>query len=176
MDPVTLARASALEHFRWMDGDADTWAMLADGTALAAIVAGLAQLARQHRPDVVVGIESRGFLLGPAVAAALGIGFVPVRKEGALFPGELVRQETEPDYRGNRQVLLARPELLPPGRRVVLIDDWIETGSQALAAAHLIASCRAKLVAVVVIIDEASPAARDQLPPISAVMTGADLP
>ena len=83
---VAFAREQALEHFRWIGGDADTWAMLADGVALSAIIAGLAQLTREFRPDAVLGIESRGFLFGPAVASALGVGFIPVRKEGALFP------------------------------------------------------------------------------------------
>ena len=175
LDLVTSARQQALRYFRWIDGHADTWAMLADGASLSTIVFGLTDLARQEQPDVILGIESRGFVLGPAVALALGIGFVPVRKDGATFPGDVVRQETAPDYRGNRRTLSTRRDLIHPAQRVVLIDDWIETGSQTLAAAQLIAACGGDLSAVVVIIDEASDTARSLLPPIRALVQAQDL-
>ena len=172
---VGLARQKVLQHFRWLDGDADTWTMLADGESLRAIVVGLAELARAERPDVILGIESRGFVLGAAVAVNLGIGFVPVRKDGALFPGEVIRQDTAADYRGNQRILATRRDLLRPGRRVVMIDDWIETGSQAVAAAQLVAACGAELAAIAVIIDEAGETARTLLPPIHSLVPAGDL-
>jgi adenine phosphoribosyltransferase len=172
---VALARQNALQHFRWLDGDADTWTMLANAESLRAIVAGLAELARADRPDVILGIESRGFVLGPAVAVHLGIGFIPVRKDGALFPGDVVRQETAPDYRGHRRALAARRDLLLPGQRVVLIDDWIETGSQAMASAQIVSACGAELTAIAVIIDETSETSRARLPPIHALVQSHDL-
>jgi len=174
-DSITSAREQVLHHFRWIDGHADTWAMLADAESLSAVVRGLTELARPERPDVIVGIESRGFLLGPAVAVALGIGFVPVRKDGAAFPGDIIRQETAPDYRGNQRILSTRSDLIRPGHRVVLIDDWIETGSQSLAAAQLVAACGGDLAAIVVVVDEAYETARGLLPPIRSVVRARDL-
>lgn len=58
-------RAAALRHFRWIDGDADTWWMLRDAAALNAVVRGLSVLAARDRPDLIVGIEARGFALAP---------------------------------------------------------------------------------------------------------------
>ncbi|PZE84118.1 phosphoribosyltransferase family protein [Curtobacterium sp. MCBD17_032] len=174
-DAVERARRAVLRRFRWLDGDADTWSVLADPDALAAVVAGLAALVAEDRADLVLGIEARGFVLGPAVALALGVGFVPVRKDGALFPGPLVRHVTDPDYRGRRWTLATRRDLVRPGQRVVLVDDWIETGGQATAAAALVDACGGTLVSVAVVVDEASAAARDALPPIRHLVRAADL-
>jgi adenine phosphoribosyltransferase len=170
-----LGRRHVLERFRWIDGDADTWAMLRDANALQAIVAALADLLADRELDVVVGIEARGFALGPAVALALGVGFSPIRKDGAMFPGDVIRHRSEPDYRGRTQLLAARRDHFAPGHRAGLVDDWIETGSQALAAQRLIADAGAELVAVAVIVDEAADDARASLPPIRSIVTAADL-
>ncbi|MBT1669166.1 hypothetical protein KK092_07215 [Curtobacterium flaccumfaciens pv. flaccumfaciens] len=103
------------------------------------------------------------------------MGFVPVRKDGALFPGPLVEQQTQQDYRGNRRTLATRRDLLSGGQRVVLVDDWIETGSQAIVAQQLVAQCGAELVAVAVIVDEANPAARAALPPVRSLVRAPEL-
>jgi adenine phosphoribosyltransferase len=59
-------------------------------------------------------------------------GLVTVRKAGALFPARKIRRRTEPDYRGNRSELLLQHDSVHRDDRVVLVDDWVETGSQAL--------------------------------------------
>jgi adenine phosphoribosyltransferase len=174
-DAVDRARRAVLRRFRWLDGDADTWSVLADPDALAAVVAGLAALVADDRADLVLGIEARGFVFAPAVALALGVGFVPVRKDGALFPGPLVRRITDADYRGRRWSLSTRRDLVRPGQRVVLVDDWIETGGQATAASALVDECGGTLVSVAVVVDEASAPARDALPPIRHLVRAADL-
>ncbi|MCA5923518.1 phosphoribosyltransferase family protein [Curtobacterium oceanosedimentum] len=168
---VERGRLAVLEHFRWIDGHADTWAVLRRPDSLRAVVDGLAHLLTDDRPDVVVAVEARGFVLGPAVALALGVGFVPVRKDGAVFPGPVVTATTEPDYRGNRRTLALRQDLIGPGERVVLVDDWIETGSQARAAAGLVERCGGTLVAV----DEAAEAARSVLPPVRSLVRAQEL-
>ncbi|MFT7712175.1 phosphoribosyltransferase family protein [Clavibacter tessellarius] len=170
-----LARRRVLERFRWIDGDADTWTMLRDPAALRAIVDALADLLADRELDVIVGIEARGFVLGPAVALALGIGFSPIRKDGANFPGDVIRHRSESDYRGRAQVLAARRDHFAPGHRAGLVDDWIETGSQAQAAQRLVADAGAELVAVAVIVDEAGAEARAPLPPIRSIVTAEDL-
>jgi adenine phosphoribosyltransferase len=178
VDPALqlVGRRHVLERFRWIDGDADTWTMLREPAALRAVVNALADLMADQELDVIVGIEARGFVLGPAVAIALGIGFSPIRKHGAKFPGDVIRRESTPDYRGRTQVFAARRDHFSTGLRVGLIDDWIETGSQAVAAQHLIATAGAELAAVAVIIDEAGEDARRVLPPIRSIVTAAELP
>lgn len=150
--------------------------MLRDPDALAAIVAELATLTGTDAPDVIVGIEARGFVLAPLVAVRLGVGFSPIRKGDAMFPGPTASTESEPDYRGRTQRLAARTDHLGPGVRVALVDDWVETGSQAIAARRLIEETGADLVNVTVIVDEASPGARASLPVIRSIVGGDDLP
>lgn len=174
-DAVDRGHDLVLQHFRWIDDAADTWTMLRSADALAGIVAGLAALVEDARPDVVVGIESRGFVLAPPVALTLGVGFAPVRKDGALFPGPLVERTTDRDYRGNRRTLSARRDLFAAGQRVVLVDDWIETGSQALAVADLVADAGADLVGVAVVVDEAGPGARAALPMLRSLVRSSEL-
>ncbi|MGE5239218.1 MAG: adenine phosphoribosyltransferase [Chloroflexota bacterium] len=85
--------------------------------------------------DVIVGIESRGFILGGALAYTLGKGFVPVRKKGKL-PAEKVSQEYELEY-GTDSIEMHK-DAIAEGERVLLIDDLLATGGTALAAAALI--------------------------------------
>jgi len=172
LNETNAASDTVLRHFAWIDGHADTWRMLSDPDALPTIIDGLASLAAcEQRPDLVIGIEARGLALGLAVAARLGIGFAPIRKSGALFAGDKLHQTTEPDYRGIRQELSIRRDLIVPGSRVVLIDDWIETGSQARAAMRLVARCGANLASIVVIVDDTDDNARNRLPPIHSLVT-----
>jgi adenine phosphoribosyltransferase len=99
---------------------------------VAAIVRGLAAPHRSSGVTTVAAIESRGFLLGGAVAIELGVGFAAIRKDGALFPGDKVLMRTKPDYRGKTRQLSVLRSQFAAGDRVLLVDDWIETGSQAL--------------------------------------------
>jgi len=85
--------------------------------------------------DVIVGIESRGFIIGGAMAYTLGKGFVPIRKKGKL-PAETVSQEYALEY-GNDTIEMHKDSLIP-GTRVLLVDDLLATGGTALAAAALI--------------------------------------
>ncbi|CAQ02477.1 phosphoribosyltransferase family protein [Clavibacter sepedonicus] len=171
-----LGRRHVLERFQWIDGDADTWTTLRDPAALRAVVHALADLLADRELDVIVGIEARGFVLGPAVAIALGLGFSPIRKNGVKFPGDVIRHRSTPDYRGRTQVFEARRDHFSTGQRVGLVDDWIETGSQAVAAQRLIATAGAELTAVAVIVDEASEDVRHVLPPISSIVSASGLP
>lgn len=85
--------------------------------------------------DVIVGIESRGFIIGGALAYTLGKGFVPIRKKGKL-PAETVSQEYALEY-GNDTIEMHKDSLIE-GTRVLLVDDLLATGGTALAAAALI--------------------------------------
>ncbi|MBF4567578.1 phosphoribosyltransferase [Plantibacter sp. VKM Ac-2880] len=176
-EPITdAARAHVRSSFRWLDGEADMWSMLTDGASLHAIVAGLSSMAASDRPDRIVGIESRGFVLGPAVALQLGVGFVAVRKDGAVFPGPVARRRTGPDYRGKQRTLSIRRDHVSPGARLVFVDDWVETGSQAMAVSQMVEELGAEVVSLVTMIDETTDVARRQLPPVRSLLRAADLP
>lgn len=85
--------------------------------------------------DIIVGIESRGFIIGGALAYTLGKGFVPIRKKGKL-PAETVSQEYALEY-GNDSIEMHKDSIVK-GARVLLVDDLLATGGTALAAAGLI--------------------------------------
>jgi adenine phosphoribosyltransferase len=102
----------------------------------------------------VAGIEARSFILGAAVARELETGFVAIRKDTGLFPGPKLTRVTANDYRANSSLLRLQRASLSPGDRVLLVDDWIETGSQAAAAHALIEEAGAEFVGVSVIVDQ----------------------
>jgi adenine phosphoribosyltransferase len=85
--------------------------------------------------DVIVGIESRGFILGGALSYTLGRGFIPIRKKGKL-PGKVVSQEYELEY--GTDIMEIHDDALRKGERVLLIDDLLATGGTAIAAAALV--------------------------------------
>lgn len=113
----------------------DVTTLLADGAGLAELVERMATIARPLEPDLIVGIEARGFILGAALALALGKGFVPVRKAGKL-PGKTVGIDYVLEYGTDRLEL--HEGQVPQRARVVLVDDLIATGGTALAAAQLL--------------------------------------
>lgn len=84
---IERARNAYLKRFSWVDGHADTWAALRDADTLALVIDALAACGKESRATAVLGIEARGFLLGPAVAQAAGLGFVAARKGDGLFAG-----------------------------------------------------------------------------------------
>lgn len=134
-------------------GHADVWRLFDDAHGLREIAAALVAPFRRHATKVA-GIESRGFILGVAAALELGVGFVPIRKSEGLFPGPKAVCETEPDYRGNRHRLRLQRVALTSEDRVLLIDDWIETGSQARAARAVVEECGARLLGVATVVSE----------------------
>ncbi len=171
-----MAHDVVLDRFRWVDGHADIWPLFRDPVALRAVVVGLAAPFRSVGITAVAGIESRGFLLGAAAAIELGVGFVAIRKSGAIFPGKKVSALTTPDYRGKRTTLLAQRAAISADDRILLVDDWIETGSQARAVAALIADCSGRLVGISVIVDQLAEVARAALPPVHSIVLSSDLP
>ena len=88
--------------------------------------------------DAVAGLEARGFLFGPALAARLGKGFIAVRKAGKL-PPQTVREDYALEY-GTASIEI-ETDAITPGLRVLVVDDLIATGGTAKAAADLIEKC-----------------------------------
>ncbi len=171
---MTPARTALLAHFRWHGGHADVWRVFADGDALASVVTGLADPWRDSGVTRVVGIESRGFLLGAAVAVSLGVGFVAVRKEEGLFPGARLTTEAAEDYRGRRHRLRMQA-VLTPRDRVLLVDDWAERGSQARAARHLVESAGAEFLGISLLVDQLAPEVRSTLGRVTALVSADEL-
>ncbi len=166
-----------LDRFRWVGGHADVLGMVAGEDFLAAAAAALAEPFRVSGVTKVAAIEARGFIFGAAVALDLAVGLIPIRKEGAIHPGaKAVAQAAAPDWRGNEPVLLLQRAAVGSKDRVLLVDDWVETGTQALAARRLIEDCGARWVGLTVLVDQAEPAIRELLEPFSSVVRYADLP
>src|SRR2546429_3319927 len=109
----------------------DITTLLKDGPAFRAVVDRLAANYANERIDVVVGIESRGFIFAGAVAHQLGAGFVPVRKLGKL-PGKTIEVEYELEY--GRDALAVHEDAVKPGQRVLAVDDLLATGGGAAGA------------------------------------------
>jgi adenine phosphoribosyltransferase len=100
--------------------------------------------------DVVVGIESRGFILGAAVANALGCGFVPVRKPGKL-PSKTLKESYALEY--GSDALEIHHDAVKPEQRVLLVDDVLATGGTARAAAGLVRKLGGNLLACAFLIE-----------------------
>lgn len=120
----------------------DITPLLADGPALRSIVDTLASRYRD-RVDAVVGIESRGFLLGAPVAYALGVGLCIVRKPGKL-PHDTHTVSYQLEY--GQDSLEIHKDALAPGSRVVVVDDLLATGGTARAAVALAEACGARVI------------------------------
>ncbi|SNX87074.1 probable APT1 - adenine phosphoribosyltransferase [Melanopsichium pennsylvanicum] len=102
-----------------------------------------------RRIDAVVGLDARGFLLGPIIAQRLGCGFVPVRKAGKL-PGDCVQATYMKEY--GEDVFEMQKGALAPNSRVLVIDDLIATGGSAKAAGELVTKCGSKVVEYVFVV------------------------
>jgi adenine phosphoribosyltransferase len=113
----------------------DITLLLGDGPAFSAAVAALAEPYRDAHVATVAGIESRGFILGGAVADRLGAGFAPVRKEGRL-PSDRISQSYNLEY--GEAVVEIHSDAIAPGQRVLIVDDLLATGGTAGAAAALV--------------------------------------
>ena len=92
--------------------------------------------------DVVVGIESRGFILGGAVAERIGAGFIPIRKPGKL-PAKAVKQIYDLEY--GKDALEIHEDAVQRGQRVLIVDDVLATGGTAAAATQLVRNLGGKL-------------------------------
>ena len=102
------------------------------------------------RPDVVAGLDARGFILGSVVAYELGLGFVPIRKKGKL-PFTTVEETYELEY-GSATVEL-HTDAVRPGQRVLLIDDLIATGGTMMAGKKLLEKLGATVMEGAAIVD-----------------------
>jgi adenine phosphoribosyltransferase len=144
--PVTIQERDVIERLRSLIRDVpdfprpgivfkDITLLLGDRSAFASAVSALAQPYLDRGVEIVAGIESRGFILGGAVADRLGAGFALVRKEGRL-PSTRISQSYTLEY--GEAVVEMHADAIQPGQRVLIVDDLLATGGTAGAAAALV--------------------------------------
>ena len=123
----------------------DITTLISDGKAFKEAVNIMRKNLEDRNIDYIVGPEARGFVFGSAVAYALNVGFIPVRKPGKL-PGETVSYEYALEY--GTDVLEICKDVLKPGDRVAIVDDLLATGGTINACAKLIESQGAEVVSM----------------------------
>lgn len=158
-----------------IDGHADVLGAVADAGLLARAAAALAEPFADERVTKVAGLEARGFIFGAATALVLGAGFVPVRKPGGIHPGPKARVVTAPSWRGRSVALEVQRAAIGPGDRVLLVDDWAETGAQAVAAKQLIEECGGAYLGLSLLIDQLTEETRAALAPVRSVADAAEV-
>ena len=131
----------------------DITPLLADPQGIPAVVAGIRaalDAAGVTGVDLVAGVEARGFVLGAPLAVALGVGFVPVRKEGKL-PGDVHAETYDLEY--GTATLEVQVGAVAAGHRVLLVDDVLATGGTALAAASVLRAAGAEVAELAVLLE-----------------------
>jgi adenine phosphoribosyltransferase len=138
----------------------DITTLLKDGPAWRYAVDSLASRYQAERVDVVVGVESRGFIFGGAIAHQLQAGFVPVRKLGKL-PAKTIEVEYELEY--GRDALAMHEDAIAPGQRVLAVDDLLATGGTMAATLRLVEQLGGQVVGVAFMIELAFLKGREKL-------------
>jgi adenine phosphoribosyltransferase len=123
----------------------DITTLMKDAEAFHFTLHTMAEHTAKLKPDVIVGIEARGFMLAPPIADILGVGFVPIRKPGKL-PYKVEKVTYDLEY-GSDSIEM-HIDAIDKGQRVVLIDDLLATGGTAAAASQLINKVGGNLVGI----------------------------
>jgi len=138
----------------------DITPLLADPAALGETVSQLAEPYKDQGAELVVGVESRGFIFGSLVAAHLHAGFVPIRKPGKL-PAETISQTYELEY--GTDTIEIHADAIRPGQKVLMIDDLLATGGTMAAACELVERLGGEIVGVAFVIELSFLAGRDKI-------------
>ena len=150
----------------------DISTLLAHPQAWRATIEQLAAVIRPQRPDLLVGIESRGFLVAAPLAYAIGSGFAMVRKKGKL-PGRTVRHSYDLEY--GTDTIEVQEDAISRGQRVIVVDDLIATGGTMQAAVDLVRQQGGTVAAAACIIELAFLNGRSRLNvPLTAMVTYED--
>ncbi|CAB1418375.1 unnamed protein product [Pleuronectes platessa] len=128
--------------FAWLDPSR----IYCNSLALADCVSDLLSPFQRDTIDLVAGIDAMGFILGASVATTLGKGFLAIRKAGHLCVA--TQNQTYSDYTGREKNMEIRLDVIKPGMRVLLVDQWIETGGTMKAAIQLVERLGATVVGV----------------------------
>ncbi|HET9847850.1 MAG TPA: adenine phosphoribosyltransferase [Candidatus Dormibacteraeota bacterium] len=128
----------------------DITTLLQDADAFRQAVDIMAETYRGKSVDLIVGVESRGFIFGGALAYLLKAGFVPVRKEGKL-PSQKISESYALEY--GSAILEIHQDAIKPGEQVVIVDDLLATGGTARATARLVQQLGGKVVGISFLIE-----------------------
>jgi adenine phosphoribosyltransferase len=139
----------------------DLTPLMRDPAGWQEVIRRLALLCEQLQPDLIVGIESRGFIVGTALATVVRLGFVPVRKPGKL-PGAVTGVDYALEYGTDR--LEIQSDALADGGRVLVVDDLLATGGTAAACAELVAAAGGSLCGFAFVAELAGLGGRSRLP------------
>ncbi len=146
----------------------DISTLLAHGDAWQVALGRLARIVSGHKPDLLAGIESRGFLTAAPLASRLGCGFIMVRKKGKL-PGDCISYEYDLEY--GTDVIEIQKDAIAPGQRVVVMDDLLATGGTMAASVKLLRDAGANVVGATSLIELTFLKGRDKLDvPFNALM------
>jgi adenine phosphoribosyltransferase len=138
----------------------DISTLLRHPAAWKAAVDGMAHIVRGHQPDLLVGVESRGFLFAAPLALELGIGFAMMRKIGKL-PGQTVGLQYGLEYGADH--IEIQSDAITPGQRVVIVDDLLATGGTLTAGVKLLRQVGAYVPAACTLIELTFLKGRDAL-------------
>jgi len=138
----------------------DITTLLKDGESFRAAIDGLLARIGKRDIDVVVGMESRGFIFGAPIAYKLGVGFVPVRKLGKL-PADVVSVEYDLEY--GSATLEMHKDALGPGAKVLIVDDLLATGGTVAGTIDLVKQLRGDIVALAFLIELTALKGREKL-------------
>jgi adenine phosphoribosyltransferase len=138
----------------------DITTMLKDRRAFKQSIDQLTDLVRSRQPDMVIGMESRGFIFAAPIAYLLNAGFVPVRKLGKL-PGDVISTEYDLEYGTN--TLELHSDAVAPGQRVLIVDDLLATGGTVSATIELVERLKGKVVALAFLVELTDLKGRDRL-------------
>ena len=128
----------------------DITTLLQDPEGFAALTEQLVSRCGAFRPDTVVGIEARGFIFGPLLAARLGTGFVPVRKPGKL---PAATDQITYDLEYGQDTLQIHRDAIRPGQRVLVVDDLLATGGTAAATCRLVEQSGGEVAGLVFVVE-----------------------
>jgi len=128
----------------------DISTVLSNPKAWSYILNKLEKIVSEWKPDILAGIESRGFLLSSALADRMNIPMTMIRKKGKL-PGEVISHEYELEY--GTDTIEIQSDAIKPGQRVVILDDLLATGGTLAASGELLNSVGADIIGCAVIIE-----------------------
>jgi adenine phosphoribosyltransferase len=128
----------------------DITPLLADADGFKQAVEAIAKRFKAAKPEMVVGVEARGFIIGPAVALKLGAGFIPVRKPGKL-PYKTRSASYQLEYGTDKIEIHA--DAVQPGQKVLIVDDLLATGGTAAATCDLVETMGGKIVGCAFLIE-----------------------
>ena len=128
----------------------DITTLLKDKTGFATLINALSEHYLEKQVDLVLGIEARGFIFGPALAYRLNAGFVPVRKPKKL-PAEVARVTYDLEY--GSDTLEMHKDAIAPGQRVIIVDDLLATGGTCEATVRLAKSCGAEIAGLAFVVE-----------------------